>query len=110
MGTVAEALGCRPANPPDAQRRLLEAAAKYIFQGTGALDPEALAQAQGEVACRMALAGSVGLRERDVVRAILRPLFSSQSHCRCPSCQESCVICRSIGCHASDSEESLVSK
>lgn len=79
---------------PLSERRLLEAAFTYVFRGAAAFSDGELEAAQNDVRRRMASAKSFGLTERDVIVALLGPLFSPASHCRCSSCSERCVVCR----------------
>lgn len=70
------------------------AAAIYILWGKEALPQDVLAAVQIEIARRLEKAESLGLTRREVVLAFLRPLFCAEGHCRCPSCQQRCVVCK----------------
>ena len=73
---------------------LLEAATQFIRFGPHSLVPEVLEAAQEEMASRLAQAEPMGLTKRDVVLAVLDPVFSQGGHCGCAVCRERCLVCR----------------
>ncbi len=58
------------------------------------IDPDALIEAQRGMAQRFARAAASGLTQRHVVVELLAPILSGNTHCRCSSCREKCIVCR----------------
>ena len=69
-------------------------AESFIFVGGEVIDLDTLIEAQREMAQRFARANASGLTQRHVVVEILAPILSGNTHCRCSSCQEKCIVCR----------------
>ena len=69
-------------------------AERFIYVGGEVIEPDALVEAQREMAQRLAQASALGITERQVVVGLLEPLFSGNTHCGCSSYRERCVVCR----------------
>ena len=69
-------------------------AESFIFVGGEVIDLDTLIEAQREIAHRLARATASGLTQRHVVVELLAPILSGNTHCRCSSCQERCIVCR----------------
>ena len=69
-------------------------AERFITLGGEVIDPDALVEAQREMAQRFARATASGLTQRHIVVELLAPILSGNSHCRCSSCREKCIVCR----------------
>ncbi len=74
--------------------RIATLAQVYILEGPEALSPLDLYLVNKALSNWIAVAGKHGLTPRDVVQSILRPIFATREHCRCPSCQNKCLVCR----------------
>ncbi len=69
-------------------------AERFIYVEGGIVDPDALVEAQREMAQRFARATASGLTQRHVVVELLAPILSGNTHCRCSSCREKCIVCQ----------------
>ncbi len=69
-------------------------AERFIYVGADVIDPDALVEAQRQIARKFARAAASGLTQRHVVVGLLAPILSGTTHCRCSSCQEKCIVCR----------------
>jgi hypothetical protein len=69
------------------------AAVTHIFGEGAGLSDDKLAVVRHDIASRIAVASGFQLTERDVVRALFRPVLSNNGRCRCPSCRECCPFC-----------------
>ena len=69
-------------------------AERFICVGGEVIDPDALVEAQREMAQRFARATASGLTQRHVIVQLLAPILSGNTHCRCSSCREKCLVCR----------------
>lgn len=76
-----------------ATNRISTLAQVYILEGPEALSPADLFLATRALSTCLTVAEKHGLTPRDVVLSILRPIFASREHCRCPSCQSKCLVC-----------------
>ncbi len=84
---------------PPLMQNLREAAAESFHLGISALASQPSEAIQDEIAQLIHWAKSRGFTERDMVVGLLRPVIgpvvSKDSHCRCPSCRERCAVCGS---------------
>ena len=69
-------------------------AERFIYCADEFIDLDTLIEAQREMAQRLARATASGVTERHVVVELLAPILSGNTHCRCSSCQEKCIVCR----------------
>jgi hypothetical protein len=74
--------------------RMSEMAQAYILDGSDTLSSADLYLASRAFQNRMEEASKLGLTPRDVVLSLLRPALAAGGHCRCPSCQSRCTVCR----------------
>ena len=68
-------------------------AERFVYMGGEVIDPDTLVEAQREMAQRFARATTSGLTQRHVVVEVLAPILSGNTHCRCSSCREKCLVC-----------------
>ena len=69
---------------------------KFIYGSPSDLSDTELASGAEAVAQRIAEAEAANISPADVVRALLRPVFDVDSHCRCRACGARCLVCQSF--------------
>ena len=74
--------------------RISQLAQSYILEGANAINAADLYLVNKTILNRIDVAGERGLTPRDIVLSLLRPALTSYGHCRCPSCQSRCLLCR----------------
>ena len=73
-----------------------EMAQTYILEGPEEISTADLYLANKALVEQISTAREKGLTPKDVVVALLSPIFNTKAHCKCPSCRGRCRVCRHV--------------